>query len=115
MPSAPHTAAPWRHLAQVRIKVELDNTPQDDQQFDIDGTGMPSVAPTIVGCTNLEPVEADCKLMARYSMLNVFEGKLRSGLPHALARDHRARTPRTPLPRFARAFSHCDACTVRGP
>ena len=49
----------------VRVKVELDNTPQDDQQFDIDGIGTPSVAPTIVGCSNLEPVEADCKLIAR--------------------------------------------------
>ena len=62
----------------VRIKVELDNTPQDDQQFDIDGTGVPSVVPTIGGCSNLEPVFADCKLLAKYSMLNSFEGTVSS-------------------------------------
>jgi hypothetical protein len=62
----------------VRVKVELDNTAQDDQQFDIDGLGTPSVAPTIVGCSNLEPVESDCKLMARYSLLNSFEGTVSS-------------------------------------
>ena len=62
----------------MHVKVELDNTPQDDQQFDIDGTGTPSVEPRIVGCENLEPVEADCKLLAKYSMLNSFEGTVSS-------------------------------------
>ena len=62
----------------VRIKVELDNQAQDDQQFDIDGTGVPSSAPIIVGCENLEPVESDCKLGVKYSMLNSFEGTLSS-------------------------------------
>ena len=62
----------------MHVKVELDNTPQDDQQFDIDGTGVPSVEPRINGCENLEPVEADCKLFAKYSMLNSFEGTVSS-------------------------------------
>jgi len=62
----------------VRIKVELENKGQDDQQFDIDGTGVPSAAPTILGCANLEPVENDCKLTAAYSMLNSFEGTVSS-------------------------------------
>jgi len=62
----------------VRVKIELDNTPQDDQQFDIDGTGSPSGDVAILGCTGLEPAVNDCKLGMKYSMLNSFEGVISS-------------------------------------
>eukprot|EP00966_Prymnesium_polylepis_P244075 5644676-Prymnesium_polylepis.1 len=64
----------------VRIKIELDNTPQDDQQFDIDGTGVPSGEVAILECTGLEPVESDCKLGIKYTVLNSFEGVISSKL-----------------------------------
>ena len=62
----------------VRVKIELDMLPQDDQQFDIDGTGTPSSNPAIVRCANLEPPEYDCKLGAKYTMLNSFESRVSS-------------------------------------
>ena len=36
------------------------HTPQDDQQFDIDGTGTPTVAPSINLCRHLDAAESDC-------------------------------------------------------
>ena len=62
----------------VRVKLELDMQPQDDQQFDIDGVGTPSANPTIVRCRNLEPPVYACKLNARYTMLNSFETRVSS-------------------------------------
>ena len=62
----------------VRVKLELDMQAQDDQQLDIDGTGTPSANPAIVKCSNLEPPEYDCKLNAKYTMLNAFEKRVSS-------------------------------------
>ena len=64
--------------AGTRVKIELDMTAQDDQQFDIDGTGTPSSNPAIVKCRNLDPPEYDCKLNAKYTVLNAFEGRVSS-------------------------------------
>ena len=44
----------------VRIRIELGSQPQDDQQFDIDGTGTPTVAPSINLCRHLDAAESDC-------------------------------------------------------
>jgi hypothetical protein len=61
-----------------RVKIELENTPQDDQQFDIDGTGTPSNNPKILGCFDLKPPENDCKLTPTFAMLNTFEERMSS-------------------------------------
>ena len=60
----------------VRIRIELGSQPQDDQQFDIDGTGTPTVAPSINLCRHLDAAESDCALGATFSELNNYEGVL---------------------------------------
>jgi len=65
---------------RVAVKLELDNTPQDDQQFDIDGTGIPTDGFAVIRCVGLEPVESDCKLGIKYNVLNTYQGVISSKL-----------------------------------
>ena len=61
----------------VRVLVELGSTPQDDQQLDIDGTGTPSIAPTVNLCRHLDgPSTFNCALGASFTELNNYQGTL---------------------------------------
>jgi hypothetical protein len=68
----------WRWLPLLRMSPSLSR-PQDDQQFDIDGTGIPTDGFAVIRCVGLEPVESDCKLGVRALSM------LRSGLRHSLS------------------------------